>query len=125
MRTIRRVAIARSIAMRGVHLEVIRVVRRLLDVVDDYEARLLDRLVNTTWTIDDLARLLGDVRVIEAIIQPPAPIGIIESLVLVRLNEDEARAKRYATAMTVYDRVEAGRRCFQCMLERVYYEPLF
>lgn len=125
MCTVRRVAIARAIARRGVHLEVVRVVRRLLDVVEDYEARLLDRLVNTTWTLDDLANLLGHVRVIAAIVAPPVPLGPIEALVLVKLAEDEARAKREAVALTVYDRVEVGRRCFQEMLRTVYYERLY
>ena len=125
MCTVRRVAIAHAIERRGVCLEVVRVVRRLLDVVEDYEARLLDRCVHSACTLDQLAALLGSLRVVEAIVAPPAPLGLVEALVLVKLQEEEARAKREARAVTLYDRVEAGRVCFQEMLNRVYYEPLF
>lgn len=124
MATVRRVVVSQSIARRGVCRDVAVVVRRLLDVISDGEVRLLDCCVQQGTSVDDLVGLVGELRVVAAVVAEPVAIGPVEAIVLKRLELEEAVRQRDARAVTIYDSAEVKRHVYQRILARIYYERI-
>jgi len=120
-----RLAVGRRIVKRGVRVDLVRIVRNLLDVVSTVQVKVLDALVDQTTTLEQLEEVCGSVAVVRALVQEPAPAGIVESFILSVLKaEEQSLAKTPRATLVPHDNVELVRQAVQPCLEFLYYEQL-